>query len=273
MTSKHQDPKINSDVVNVFAPEDNRLTPLLGKLHEHIRSRENKPMLKKLVLITTLALPLISQAEPIEIGDIPACTSLTPAAVALTNIPVTLEVRVLLDGLSTSRAQDIMSRAADAYSPLGITLTSSYETVNFFGADANTIIDEAKMHYGGARPSGADIVYVLTNKDLGSLAGLADCIGGVKYDDRAFGVGEADDSAALNLGLYSLFTEKAAKTAAHEIGHLMGAHHHYANCVESALNFGDAPCTSMFNASGIGSMGFSLLNGIVVRGHAQAYAQ
>ncbi len=230
-------------------------------------------MLKKLLILAALALPFSANAQPIEVGDIPACTSATPAAVALTNTPATLNVRILLDGINEQRGQDIMERAADAYTPLGITVVSSYESVNFFGADAGALIEEAKIHYGGMRPAGTDIVYVLTTKNMGSLAGLADCIGGVKYADRAFGVGTALDSDPIDLGLYTLFVEGAAKVTAHEIGHLMGAHHHYANCVEGALAFEGGPCTTMFNAAGFDNMGFSLLNGIVIRGHAQAYAQ
>lgn len=229
-------------------------------------------MWKKGLLLLVLGMPLAAKAAPIEVGDIPACTALTPAAISLDTAPVTLDVRVLLDGVSLKRGQDIMNRAADSYSPLGITMVSSYEAASFVGLDAAGIIEQAKVYYGGERPAGIDIVYVLTDKEFGTLAGLADCIGGVKYADRAFGVGEASDVTPLNLLLYNLSAEKAAKTAAHEIGHLMGGHHHYANCVENLLNIGGAPCSLMFNAVDFEANGFSLLNGIVVRGHAQAYA-
>ena len=229
-------------------------------------------MMKKCLLLLALGLPLAAQAAPYEIGDLPACTSLTPAAISLDNDTVTLDVRVLLDGVSLQRGQDIMDRAADSYTPLGITMVSSFESATFVGLDAAGIIEQAKAYYGGERPAGIDIVYVLTDKEFGTLAGLADCIGGVKYADRAFGVGEASDATPLNLLLYNLSTEKAAKTTAHEIGHLMGGHHHYANCVENALAIGDAPCSLMFNAVDFETTSFSLLNGIGVRGHAQAYA-
>lgn len=237
-------------------------------------------MLRKLILLVLLGSAWSSaQAAPIEIGDIPVCTALTPAAVALDNTPLDLDVRVLLDGVALADAQQIMSRAADSYSALGITLVSSYDSVSFSGLDGAGLIAQAKSYYGGTRPAGIDIVYVLTDKDIvdsattgSALAGLADCIGGVKYDDRAFGVGEAWESESVNLLLYTLSTEKAAKTAAHEIGHLMGGHHHQANCVESALNIGGSPCTLMFNVLDFQATGFSLLNGVVVRGHGQAYA-
>lgn len=229
-------------------------------------------MLRKLLMVTLLGATWGAQAAPIEIGDIPACTSLTPAAISLDSTPVTLDVRVLLDGVSETDAVQIMSRAADAYAPLGITMVSSYETASFSGLDAANLIAQAKSYYGGTRPAGIDIVYVLTDKVLNTLAGLADCIGGVKYADRAFAVGEAWDGEPLNLLLYNLNTEKAAKTAAHEIGHLMGGHHHLANCVESLLNFGDAPCSLMFNLVDFENTDFSLINSVVVRGHAQLYA-
>ncbi len=229
-------------------------------------------MFKKVILSLILGLPLIAQADPIEVGDLPACTSLTPAVISLDSTPVTLDVRVLLDGVSAQRGKEIMDRAADSYTPLGITVSNSYEAVSFVGNDANDLIGQAKAYYGGERPEGIDIVYVLTSKDVDLLNGLADCIGGVKYPDRAFAVGEALDATPTDLLLYTLHTEKPAKTAAHEIGHLLGGHHHYANCAQGALNFGGAPCTLMFNTSELKYNEFSLLNGIVVRGHAQAYA-
>ncbi len=229
-------------------------------------------MMRKIAFLGLLGASWGALAAPIEIGDIPACTALTPAAISLDNTPVTLDVRVLLDGVAQPSAEQIMSRAADSFAPLGITMVSSYETVGFSGLDAAGLIDQAKSYYGGVRPDGIDIVYVLTDKDLNTLAGLADCIGGVKYADRAFAVGEAWEGQPLNLLLYKLNTEKAAKTTAHEIGHLMGAHHHQANCVESLLNFGEVPCTLMFNFVDIQNTDFSLLNSVVVRGHGQLYA-
>ena len=68
----------------------------------------------------------------------------------------------------------------------------------------------------------------------------------------------------------------AAEVISHEIGHLMGAHHHYANCVEGNLSSdgpGDlSPCTLMFNSVNNASLSFSSVEGAVVRGHAVNYA-
>lgn len=237
-------------------------------------------MLKKTLMLASLfSLSLTAQAEPFELADIPVCLSLTPAAISVDNTPLTLDVRVLLDGVSETRAQQVMSDAAQSYTSLGITVVSSYEPVSLSGVDAAGLIDQAKAYYGGTRPEGIDIVYVLTDKDVidaaatgSALAGLADCIGGVKYDDRAFAVGEAWDSEEVDLAVYTLNVKKAAKTAAHEIGHLMGGHHHQGNCVETLLNIGGSPCTLMFNFIDLQASSFSLLNSIIVRGHGQAYA-
>jgi len=72
------------------------------------------------------------------------------------------------------------------------------------------------------------------------------------------------------------YGELLAGYAAHEIGHLLGAHHHYGNCVEGNLSSASdddiSPCTLMFPAVNGASMNFGTLEGLVVRGHAVDYA-
>ena len=221
-------------------------------------------------------------AAPIEIGHIPECIEAVPAAVAVPGQAVNLEVRVLLDGVSSARGASVMADAARSYSPLGITLVPSYQTVSFSGLEGQAMIDQAKATFGGARPAGTDIVLVLTGKDIETdgdpaLAGLADCIGGVAFADRAFAVSEVFPNDGVPIGPVYVFDYKlSGKVAAHEVGHLMGAHHHYANCVEgvpSEAAEGDvSPCTLMFNAVNPSSFNFSAVNGTIVAGHAQAYA-
>ncbi len=237
-------------------------------------------MKKLLATLAAVCLPAAVQAAPYELADLPVCTALTPAAISLDSTPVTLDVRVLLDGVSLSDAKTIVAKAQSSYQPMGLTLVASYASVSFTGLEGSELIGQAKAYYGGTRPAGIDLVYVLTSKDITDggasgtgLAGLADCIGGVKYADRAFAVGEAWDLEPVSLlGLYTLNEEKAAKTLAHELGHLLGGHHHQANCAESLVNIGGSPCTLMFNFLDLQASGFSLLNGVVVRGHAQSYA-
>ncbi|HEX6899796.1 MAG TPA: zinc-dependent metalloprotease family protein [Thermoanaerobaculia bacterium] len=194
---------------------------------------------------------------------------------------VSLDVAVLLDGVSVAEADTIMDRAALSYAPIGVDLNVvSYTPVVFSGTEGDALIQQAKSHFGGRRPTGADLVYVLSSKDLTtdgdtSLAGLADCIGGVRFPNRAFAVGEAVGIEEAVLGPFRLNVDAHPEVAAHELGHLMGVHHHYANCVEGNLQ-GDlddlSPCTLMFNFVDFQSLNFSLLEGAVARGHAVQHA-
>lgn len=158
-------------------------------------------------------------------------------------------------------------------------LRSGQRAATLEGQDA---IDLAKAQYGGVRPPGTDIVYVLSDRDLtldgsSSLAGLADCIGGVTYPDRAFATGELDRDAEIDLFVADAYVEYTAKVAAHEVGHLMGAHHHYQACGPYAVTnyldgYGVGGCTLMTNFVDFVSFPFSPTNQVVARGHAENYA-
>jgi hypothetical protein len=206
----------------------------------------------------------------IEPEDPNACLEAVPAGIGIPGVTdlgqaVSLDVAVLLDGVSVSEADAIMDRAALSYAPLNVDLNvASYTNVSFSGTEGAALIQQAKDYFGGSRPAGADVVYILTNKDLTtdgdtSLAGLADCIGGVRFGHHAF---------RLNVDAHP-------EVVAHEIGHLMGVHHHYANCIEGNLQ-GDlddlSPCTLMFNFVDFQSLNFSVLEGAVARGHAVQFA-
>lgn len=215
-----------------------------------------------------------------------------PLAPPDTADPIKLSVVVLLDGVSLSEGQTVMNRAAKSYEPLGINLVvSKYLGVSFAGTEGQAKIDQAKAFFGGSRPRRSrlwsDIVYVLTNTDITTggntgLAGLADCIGGVRFDNRAFAVGESIGQLGgpFSVGPARLFADLAAEVAAHEIGHLMSAHHHYANCIEGLPPFPSGempteldPCTLMFNVVDFTSLNFSTVNQFTVRGVAETFAR
>jgi len=214
-----------------------------------------------------------------------ACLEPAPASTSVNGVTdegqaVELAARVLLDGVDQAQAQEALTRAADSYAPLGVTLTATYETVSFSGDDAQGLIDQAKQRFGGARPAGSDLVYVLTAKDIQAsgntgVAGLADCIGGVRYADHAFAVGEVFEED-VPIGPLTFYTDATAKIAAHELGHLMGGHHHYANCAEGVKSEQEvlqgSPCTLMSNFVDFQSIHFSTANSAVVRGHAISFA-
>ena len=70
----------------------------------------------------------------------------------------------------------------------------------------------------------------------------------------------------------------SALIAAHEIGHVLGAHHHYGNCGENVSPSAATerrevtPCTVMDQTLFYSSNRFGQLEGAVVRGHAVTYA-
>jgi len=204
---------------------------------------------------------------PIDSGHELSCTQLVPHAISLGSGRVRLDLRILLDGATRSRASGAVRAMRKAYAPLGIAVAPTYEKVRFRGTDADRLNQQAKRHYAGKRPRGVDIVYTMTTKNIRAagplgddVAGLADCIGGVRFAKRAFAVGEAFES-----------TLDTGKCMAHEVGHLMGGHHHYTS--PEGL-FG--PSANLLDLMGpslsLISLRFSTLNSLMVRGHAQKYA-
>ena len=121
---------------------------------------------------------------------------------------------------------------------------------------------------------------LLTDKDIylstGDVVGYADCIGGVRYPDRAFAIAEAFDQQET-LGALNLYMDLPAKTAAHEVGHLLGARHEHSNCVEGAgpdvvANMEPSACTLMTTYVDFQSRRFGALESGVIRAHAESYA-
>jgi hypothetical protein len=215
-----------------------------------------------------------SQADPVVLPDVLApidsdnilsCTELVPHAISIDSTPVRLDLRILLDRVGRAEARRAVRAMRTAYSPLGIAVAPSYEKVRFRGRDAERLNRQAKKHYGGKRPRGIDAVYTMTSKDItaaGALgddvAGLADCIGGVRFARRAFAVGEVIPGGT-------------GKVMGHEIGHLLGGHHHYTS--PEGLLAADPNLLDLMGPSlSLISLRFSTLNSLMVKAHAQRYA-
>lgn len=212
------------------------------------------------------------------------CSEDVPDSLSLdTGQPITLDVELLLNGVSRADAEALMAKAARAYQPLNILLrVKRYRTVDFPDTSSlSQVIQQARDLYGGVRPRGADVVHVLTVADP-PLGGEADCIGGVRYPNRGFSASMFDPLPFQKLGPFRWSVDWSAVLAAHEIGHNMGGKHVYANCVEGLTT--DAligrelsPCTVMFGpAWGAGvvdfsAFKFSTLNGAIIRAHAINY--
>jgi hypothetical protein len=199
-----------------------------------------------------------------------------------------LRVHVLLDGIPLERGAQIMGQVSDAYEAIGVNLQSTYQEVEIATdttetrpasettpAHTNAIMDRAKDAVGAGRPWGTDVVYTMTSDFLADAAGYANCIGGVRFATRAFAVGEAVVDPNEEQGQAD--TNESAKIATHEIAHLLGAHHHYANCAESekSANLLNewAFCTIMVNDIGLASFDWSTLEASVVRAHVSDFAK
>jgi hypothetical protein len=205
-----------------------------------------------------------------------------PAAVA-TDKKLPVEVRVLTEAADLAMTKGYMQVAKDAYSRIGITLRVRYQTVVppaewvagrtviGGGPDQPTIFDFMRSIYGGERPEGVDLVYFMTRDWDG---GFAACIGGVRFADLAFAFGSIDYATE---DLVPSPTVNEGVIAAHEIGHLLGAQHHYANCAEAlpsgALRGDTNPCTTMWPAAANASSTFGLLERSFIRSYTAQYAK
>lgn len=211
-----------------------------------------------------------------------------PAALAtdhLTGDELDLTVHVLVDGargLTRSNVEGLLTDAAiETYlEGINVNVSFTWGRVSMPGDTGTTeqAFDVAKSATGGRPPAGADLVYLITDQDMsGSVAGQADCIGGIMNPSEAYAVGEYDerDHEVDEGAAYSIFKNITGKVFAHEVGHLLGAHHHYANCTEGVPSdpVADAlsVCTLMINDVGLASLNLSAVNSSVTRGHVREY--
>jgi hypothetical protein len=195
---------------------------------------------------------------------------------------IPLQVLVLLDGVAKVDAQEIFTTAAESYAPLNIKLEPTFRKVVLTPevTRAEELIAEARDLSAGARPADADVVFVLTGRDIsiaaGDAVGYSDCIGGIRYPNRAFAIGESIDEPMSTGGL-NFYVNGPAKTAAHEIGHLLGARHEHATCgegIEPSTIVGREPavCTLMTTYLDFQSLRFGSLESFVIRDYAETYA-
>ncbi|HVE70347.1 MAG TPA: zinc-dependent metalloprotease family protein [Thermoanaerobaculia bacterium] len=236
-----------------------------------------------------------TRRQPVDV--VTECLEVIPENIALpigdTGQAVDLSVLLLLDGTDAAAAQQLMAKAAASYKPLNINLVlKGTKDVLYNTTISSELITAAKTTVGGKPPKGIDIVGVFTNKEMqaatggaGTVVGQADCIGGIRWDQTSFFVFSdirdienptTGTTGTLNSMGLNPNVDAAAEVLAHEIGHLMGAHHHYANCVEGQLTSAGAgdvsPCTLMFPMVNFASLNFAALDGAVVRGHAVNHA-
>lgn len=233
--------------------------------------------------------------QPVDV--VRECLELVPENVAApvldSNQTVELSVLLLLDGTDATVAEQIVARAAESYRPLNIALKLvKTKAVSYTTTVSGELIEAAKQTVGGVPPRGIDVVGVFTTKRMqasaggaGTVVGQADCIGGIRWDDTSFfvvsDIRSSEDpktgaTGTLNGLGFNPNVDATAEVMAHEIGHLVGAHHHYSNCVEGNLTSGAeddlSPCTLMFPAVNFSSLNFATLEAAIVRGHTVEHA-
>lgn len=243
-----------------------------------------------------------SSVSPRRYGlDTKDCSELVPVKPQMLVVDdqriINLDVTVLLDGVSEPAARALFAKAAVAYEPLKInlnvveyipfTVPNDDATMPGGSAEGEHVNSLARAFLDGSRPNRSDVVYTLTSKDLWNgeadakaygLLGVADCIGGVRHGERAFATGELDENLDLDFGggIVLKAGNVGPKVAAHEIGHVVGAHHHYFNCAEGipteAADGEVTPCTLMAPYVDLQSINFGQAEAAVVRAHVLAFA-
>ena len=224
------------------------------------------------------------------------CQELVPAAYSAPVLaeddgtPVDFDVLVFRDGVDIHWAEAIMRNAQTSYEPLAIDVKATFRRIripadgSYSGrpaAGSQQLFEALRKAVNGRRPKGFDGVLLLTEKAMFSFTdsdgdGVADenereyghigeaaCAGGVRWPETAFALVDAE---------FSNLAEDVGITTAHELGHLLGGHHHLANCAEGARADPQTPCTVMSAYALAISSRFSSINASIVRGHAVTFA-
>ncbi len=254
------------------------------------RDRRRTMTMMRSGCVAALVLSLCFGAAPVSAAPVidagaAECTSnlapeVTPPLAVETEPILPLEVRVMVEAGDLAAAKEHLAVTRGAFERIGIKLKVRYDVVvppgtwgtGFFNEPSgDEIFAFMKDHYGGARPAGVDLVYFMTRHWSG---GMADCVGGVRSPESAFAFGSMDYKIA---GLTEVPTADEGVIAAHELGHLLGAHHHYSNCTEAlpsgALRGDFNPCTTMSPAAATASSTFGLLERSFVRYYVEQYAK
>jgi hypothetical protein len=237
-------------------------------------------------LVCSLATPGSSKTAPLLLDTEQECQEIPPQEIPPPALDVEetlpLEVRVLVESQHLTLAKEHLARTKEIYGTIGIRLKIRYQAVTppsewgdgedlTGGPDQPKILAFMKDELHGRRPNGVDVVYFITKHWDG---GFADCIGGIRYADRAFAFGSIDYAFE---GVVPAPTVNEGVIAAHEIAHLLGAHHHYSNCTE-ALPFGAPngdlnPCTVMSPSASTASGTFGILERSFIRSYVAEYAK
>lgn len=220
---------------------------------------------------------------------------------------ITADVVVARDGVTDSRARHIVNSAEVPYGAgvvpqltpdVDLNIVAVHDVTGALASatdevvplvidpgNAKDLMSSLIRYYRQKYPTlRRDHVHLVTSRDIfvdsggeeiDAVLGIANCIGSIGDPGLSFTIGEAGPFEPAAIGPLTFFKDIAKDTAAHEIGHAFGAHHHYANCAENAgFALAEAKgdvCTLMFNDASLIGMRFSQANSAAVRGSAEAH--
>lgn len=157
---------------------------------------------------------------------------------------------------------------------VGISIVNLHShTSELTSANADTLLAQLKSHYTSAHAGLArEDTALLTGKVLeGEVVGKAECIGGAGDKDLAYQLSQAvriDPWTPADA--ITLWSNAYIKIAAHELGHIFNAHHHYADCAEGSRSPLPDVCTLMTPFLDLLDEEMGALERLVMRGWADA---
>lgn len=137
-------------------------------------------------------------------------------------------------------------------------------------------LDRLQDHYvaehGGQL---AETVFLFSGREFTNAGGQVNCVGSAGRTRVSYGVASVSGGDYAFPGGLVLLPDPGIKIGAHELGHTLSAHHHYANCVEAApyyepMHTTDA-CTVLINDWGFIGLRYSSLERLSMAGWADAY--
>lgn len=160
----------------------------------------------------------------------------------------------------------------DSERGIGIEEVPASAVASTTGETLDRLQDHYIATYGGQL---GETVFLFSGVNFTNAGGQVNCVGSAGRTNVSYGVA----SVALGDFEYAdtivMLPDPGIKIGAHELGHTLSAHHHYANCVEAAGDYNpihpsDA-CTILINDWGLIALRYSSLERLAMMGWADEY--